>query len=190
MEEDGTVREDFEIENSEEAWSIFTERYISMEPEIALAVKDDSRIKLPMTIPGINVYSAAVIISEIDDVPRFRSKEKFSSYAGLAPKQNKSGDRDIRGHISKNLRANYLSIVRRVGSNRAIVAITGILAELIFTMLRNSKEFMDKIDSLTERKMRSMYQKAKNAKDSDTIADPVKLIRKKLFAKSSEYPFS
>ena len=36
MEEDGTVRENYEIENSEEAWNRFTERYISMKPEIAL----------------------------------------------------------------------------------------------------------------------------------------------------------
>ena len=36
MEEDGTIRENYEIENSEEAWNAFTERYLSMKPEIAL----------------------------------------------------------------------------------------------------------------------------------------------------------
>ena len=36
MEEDGSVRENYEIENSEEAWIRFTERYISTKPEIAL----------------------------------------------------------------------------------------------------------------------------------------------------------
>ena len=36
MEEDGTVRENYEIENSEESWNKFTERYLSMKPEIAL----------------------------------------------------------------------------------------------------------------------------------------------------------
>ena len=183
-----------------------------MENRIALAVKDDNRVKLLMTIPGINVYSAAVIISEIDDISRFSSKEKFASYAGLVPRQDQSGNRDIRGHISKRgpsmlrfilvtashtaikkskkLRAKYLSIVRRVGRNRAIVAIAKILAELIFTMLTKNKEFIDKIDSLTARKMKSMSEKARNAKATDSIAQSVKIIRQKLLTKLSEHSFS
>ncbi|MGC9193643.1 MAG: hypothetical protein ACP5FQ_07075 [Thermoplasmata archaeon] len=80
--------------------------------------------------------------------------------------------------------------MRRVGRNRAIVAIARILAEHIFTMLKNNIEFMDKIDSLTERKMKSMSQMAMNANGSETIAESVKLIREKLLTKSSEYPFS
>jgi len=36
MEEDGSVKENYEIENSEEAWNTFVERYSSMKPEIAL----------------------------------------------------------------------------------------------------------------------------------------------------------
>jgi hypothetical protein len=65
---------------------------------------------------------------------------------------------------SRILKAKYLGMVRRVGRNRAIAAIARILAELIFNMLKNNKEFIDKIDSLTERKMKSMAEKAKNAK--------------------------
>ena len=36
MEEDGTIRENYEIENSEESWNKFVERYLSTKPEIAL----------------------------------------------------------------------------------------------------------------------------------------------------------
>ena len=91
---------------------------------------------------------------------------------------------------SKKLRAKYLSIVRRVGKSRAIVAIARILAELIFTMLKNNKEFIDKMDSLTERKMKSMSEKARNAKTADNIAQSVKIIREKLLTKSSDRLFS
>ena len=91
---------------------------------------------------------------------------------------------------SKKLRAKYLSIVRRVGKSRAIVAIARILAELIFTMLKNNKEFIDKMDSLTERKMKSMADKARNAKASESIAQSVKIIREKSLTKSSENLFS
>ncbi len=55
-----------------------------------------------MTIPGINVYSASAILAEIDDISRFSTKEHLASYAGLVPRQDQSGDRDIRGHISKH----------------------------------------------------------------------------------------
>ena len=48
-----------------------------IENRIALAVKEDKRVNLLMTIPGINVYSAAVIISEIDDISRFPTKERL-----------------------------------------------------------------------------------------------------------------
>jgi len=183
-----------------------------IENRIALAVKDDKRINLLMTIPGINVYSAAVIISEIDDISRFPTKENFASYAGLVPRQDQSGNRDIRGHISKRgpsmlrfvlvnashiaikkskkLRSKYLSIVRRVGRNRAIVAVAMMFEEIIFTMLKNNSEFMDRIDSLTERKMRSMNQKAMDAKVSYNIAQSVKLIMERLLTKSSEQLFS
>jgi transposase len=147
---------------------------------------NDNRVKLLMTVPGVNLYSAAVIISEIDDISRFSSKEKFASYCGLVPRQNQYCNMDIRGHISKRgpsmlrfilvvashtavkrskrLRAKYLSIVRRVGRNRAIVAVARILAEIIYRMLSKGEEFMNKIDSLTEMKMTSMPQKAGNAK--------------------------
>ena len=36
---------------------------------ITLAANDDKRVKPPMTFPGINVYSFAVIMSEIDEDP-------------------------------------------------------------------------------------------------------------------------
>lgn len=38
---------------------------------------------------------------EIDDISRFPSKEEFSSYCGLVPRQDQSGDNDIRWHMSK-----------------------------------------------------------------------------------------
>lgn len=165
-----------------------------------------------MTIPGINVFSAAAIMSEIDSISRFPNKEKFASYAGLVPRQDQSGSIDRRGHTSKRgpsmlrfvlvsashtaikrskrLRLKYLSIVRRLGKNRAIVAIARILAELIYTMLKNGTEFIDKIDSLTERKMKAMSLKASCAKATDNLGQSIKLIRRSMLSNSSEQLFS
>ena len=49
---------------------------------------------------------------------------------------------------------------------------------------------MDRIDSLTERKMKSMNQKVMDANASYNIAQSVKLIRERLFTKPSEQLFS
>lgn len=57
-------------------------------------------------------------------------------------------------------------------------------------MLKNNSEFMDRIDSLTERKMKSMNQKVMDAKASYNIAQSVKLIRERLLTKPSEQLFS
>ena len=60
------------------------------------------------------------------------------------------------------MRKKYLSLVRRLGKNRAIVAIARILPETIYTMLKKGEHFVDRIDTLTEREMKSMKGRTKN----------------------------
>ena len=113
-----------------------------------------------MTIPGINFYTAAGILSEIGAINRFENKHKFASYTGLIPGKYSSGERTVKGHITKHgpsllrfflvetvhslikftkkFRFKYLSIVRRLGKKRSIVAIARILAETIYAMLYRS----------------------------------------------------
>jgi transposase len=153
-----------------------------VEDEISRSVMNDRNVNLLMTIPGMGIYSSAAIMSEIDDISRFDSKEKFASYAGLVPRQNQSGQSDIRGHITKHgpsmirfilvnaahsvikyserMKRKYLSLVRRLGKNRAIVAIARILIEIIYTMLSRGTKFIDRIDALTERKIAAMRSRA------------------------------
>ncbi len=169
-------------------------------------------MKLLLSIPGINVYSAAVIAAEIDDISRFKSKEKLASYAGLVPRQDQSGARDIRGHISKHgpsalrfilvnaahlvvryserMRKKYLSIVRRLGKNRAIVAIARILLETIFMMLSRNIEFVDSIDSLTERKIMAMSARARNTRQVMKLEHSIKLIKERRLEGSPKELFS
>lgn len=167
------------------------QRADQIEDEMSRAVENNEDIRLLMTIPGINVYSATAIMSEIDDISRFRRKESLAAYAGLIPRLDESSNRRILGHISKHgpsllrfalvncahtvikysrkFRSKYNSLVKRLGRNRSIVAIARILAETIHTMLVNRKRFIDEIDSLTERKMKAMSARArKSAPDTDT----------------------
>jgi hypothetical protein len=61
---------------------------------------------------------------------------------------------------SDRMKKKYLSLVRRLGKNHSIVSIIRTLIEIIYTMLSGDKEFIDRIDSLTERKIVAMRSKA------------------------------
>ena len=136
-----------------------------IETELSNIAVNNNNIKLLMTIPGINYYSACGIYSEIGDISRFKNKERFASYTGLIPKEYSSGEKVVKGHITKHgpsilrfflteishiiikytkkFRTKYLSIVRRLGKKRSIIAIARILAETIFTMLKNNTGYID-----------------------------------------------
>jgi transposase len=52
-------------------------------------------------LPGIGPVLAAVIISEIGDITRFRKPAQLCSWAGLTPRHYESDLKVIRGHVSK-----------------------------------------------------------------------------------------
>ena len=54
-----------------------------------------------LTIPGIGINLAAMIIGEIGDINRFSSPEKLVKFAGLDVKIYQSGTINIKGHIRK-----------------------------------------------------------------------------------------
>ena len=146
--------------------SYIKDREKEIETEISLASSNNDNIKILMSIPGINIYTAAGILSEIGTINRFLNKEKFASYTGLIPSEYSSGERIIKGHITKHgpsllrfflvetvhslikytrkFKSKYLSIVRRLGKKRSIIAIARILAETIYAMLKNNVKFVDR----------------------------------------------
>ena len=163
-----------------------------VEDEISRSVMNDRNLNLLMTIPGLGIYSSSAIMAEIDDISRFSKKEKLASYA-LVTWQNQSGSTDIRGHITKHgpsmlrfilvnaahsdikystrMKKKYLSLARRLGKSRAIVAIARTLIETIYTMLSGGTEFIDRIDVLTERKMVAMRSRAIRPSKARAIED-------------------
>jgi len=51
---------------------------------------EDPRVKWLTSIPGIGVYSAMVLLSEIGEIQRFRTAKSLYSYAGLVPRIRES----------------------------------------------------------------------------------------------------
>jgi transposase len=53
------------------------------------------------SVPGVGPITAFQFKSSIEDPGRFEHGEAVGAYAGLAPRRSQSGERDVKGHISK-----------------------------------------------------------------------------------------
>ena len=54
-----------------------------------------------LTIPGVGVLSAAIILSEYGDISKFKSPGQMLSFAGLEPGYFQSGQSEHTGHMVK-----------------------------------------------------------------------------------------
>ena len=61
---------------------------------------DMAEIRNLQTIPGIGLFSAVLIYSEIGDITRFQDSTKLLSYAGLVPSVRQSSDTVHYDHIT------------------------------------------------------------------------------------------
>ena len=68
--------------------------------------------KLLLSMTGIDVFSAALLAAEIDDIARFGNPKRFVSWAGMCPTLHQSGDTSYRGRMKKdsNRKVNWIMI--------------------------------------------------------------------------------
>jgi transposase len=135
----------------------------NMNIEIAKLACNQEDVKLLMTMPGIDYYSAMIISSEIGDVKRFSTAEKLASWAGLAPSIRQSGNQTKRGHITKQgsrmlrwilvqsaqishrsdprFQSLHQRIAARRGNNKATVAVAREMLTIAYYMLTRREEY-------------------------------------------------
>ena len=134
--------------------------------QLAIQAAADPVTARLMTAPGVGPITALVFKTSIEDPGRFARGEDAGAFAGLAPRRNQSGDRDIRGRISKAgdpmlrsaLYESANSLLRRVtrpcalqawgkrlaetkGAKRARVAVARKLAVLLHRLWLSQTEF-------------------------------------------------
>jgi transposase len=63
--------------------------------------RQDHRVRLVQTIPGVGPRTAEAMVTAIDDPHRFANARQVSCYVGLTPRRWQSGRTDHSGHISK-----------------------------------------------------------------------------------------
>src|ERR1700733_1089562 len=132
-----------------------------------------------LTIPGVDVGTAAAVIAAIGDITRFQSPGQLVAYLGLDPKVRQSGSEPARyGHISKRgdpqarsmlVEAAWISIrspgplkafgerVRaRRGAQIAAVAVARKLVVLCWHLLTKDQDYAFARPSLTRQKTRRL----------------------------------
>lgn len=149
-----------------------------VQKQIARIAKEDEDIKILMTIPGIDYYSAMIIKNEIGEIERFPSYKELCSFAGLVPRVHQSANTRWEGHITKEgnallrwiliqivhqvvrypgeLRKFYLGLTRRKGTKIAVVATARKLLRVLYCMLRRKESYRYERKSITETKLKRL----------------------------------
>jgi Transposase IS116/IS110/IS902 family len=81
----------------------FLDREIAeVDRALAEAAIDSPEMRRPMSVPGVNLHTAATFMACVGNIHRFESPRELVSYLGLDPKVRQSGEERARhSHISK-----------------------------------------------------------------------------------------
>jgi hypothetical protein len=132
-----------------------------------------------LTIPGVDIGTAAAVIAAVGDISRFPSAGQLVAYLGLDPKVRQSGSEPARyGHISKRgnaqarsmlveaawiairspgpLRAFGERVRARRGAQVAAVAVARKLVVLCWQLLSKDEDYAFARPSLTRQKTRRL----------------------------------
>jgi transposase len=71
------------------------------EKRVRAAARDDARVRLLMSAPGVGAIVGLTYVAAVDDPRRFKSSKDVGPHFGLTPKRHQSGERDVSGRISK-----------------------------------------------------------------------------------------
>src|SRR5487761_1635386 len=154
----------------------------TLEEDLARRGYNDARVKLLMTLPGVNVMVAEALLAALGDVSRFATADHAASYLGLTPSTRQSGDRCYHGPITKagNSHARWAlvqaahSVARHPGPlghffqklakkknyNVAVVATARKLVVIAWHMLTKNEPYRYAVPRSTEEKLRRLRVKA------------------------------
>lgn len=132
---------------------------------LTLAEKYLPQLNLILTVPGISTFSAISIISEIGvDMSVFPTSKNLCSWAGLTPQNNESAGKKKTTRIGKSgayikpllvqcalcairkksnpeIRNRYLSIRKRRGHKKAVIAIARMLLTAVYNILKKNEPY-------------------------------------------------
>jgi transposase len=135
----------------------------------------DPRVKLLMTLPGVDVAVAEILIASFGDITRFKTGDKAASYLGLCPSTRQSADHTYHGPITKQGRAHarwllvqaaqhvgthpgplgvfFRRLAQKKGRNIAVVAVARKLAVIAWHMLTKNEPYRYAMPRTVEAKL-------------------------------------
>ena len=151
----------------------------ALEAALATQALDSPEILRLMTVPGVNLQTAAAFIASVGDIRRFGSARQLVGYLGLDPRVRQSGNAEARhGRISKAgsslargmlgeaawsvaqtpgpLRAFFERIRARKGPQVAATATARKLACLFWCLLTREEDYAYARPSMTRSKIRQL----------------------------------
>jgi transposase len=147
-----------------------------LQRELAQLAVDREDVRLLMTIPGVDYYTAVAIVAEIGDIRRFPTKRELASYAGLVPRADNSGGK-VSWHrrvkpgdmVLKRFLCNavmgmqlarqetavkrfYQKKTKQLGQAKAQVAAARKLSAVVWWILTNRQPYQEQDERLSARK--------------------------------------
>lgn len=135
----------------------------TLDESLATLARNEPRVPLLMTIPGVNYVVAIGLLAALGDISRFRDGDQAAAYLGLAPSTRQSGDHCYHGHITKRGRSQvrglltqsaqhasrhpgpigafFRRLAKRKNRSVAIVAVARKLVTIAFLMLKNNEPY-------------------------------------------------
>ena len=153
-----------------------------LEQQLARHGWQDPRVRLLMTLPGVDVTVAEAVVAALGDIKRFRTPEQAAAYLGLVPSTHQSADKCYHGPITKrgNHQARWMLIEaaqhlrlhpgplghffrrlkQRKNHNVAVVATVRKLAMIAWHILRNNEPYRYAMPRSTEQKLSHLRVRA------------------------------
>lgn len=77
------------------------ERIEQLDKELCAQAKADEQAQRLQQIPGVGPIISLMFLSVLDGAGRFEGAHQVMSYLGLVPREKSSGEKQLRGHITK-----------------------------------------------------------------------------------------
>ena len=145
---------------------VLLREFKSFEKRVRIMGRHSDRARLLMSTPGVGVVISLTYASAIDDPARLKSSKNVGAHYGMTPKRYQSGETDYTGRISKvgdksvrtalyqaahiiltkpvkssGLKSWAMKLVKRIGMQKAKVALARKLAVIMHRMLVDGKPF-------------------------------------------------
>ncbi|AUX47555.1 uncharacterized protein SOCE26_099710 [Sorangium cellulosum] len=155
-----------------------------LDEQLAIEGYDEPRVRLLMTLPGVDVAVAQTLVAALGDIHRFRSPDHAASYLGLVPSTYQSGDPEhvYHGRITKQGKGQarwmlvqaaqhvgthpgplgnfFRRLTKRKNRNVAVVATARKLVTIAYHMLKNNEPYRYAVPRSTDTKLARMRVKA------------------------------